>query len=44
MIAEVLKSEHTGCSIEECRHGIVRDGAQSGTVDPMVINNSQMVS
>lgn len=44
MTAEALRKGGTGCSIEECRHGMIRHGAQAGTGKPVVINNSSTVS
>lgn len=33
-IAEALRSGSTGWSIEECRQGMIRDGAQADAADP----------
>ena len=34
MIAGALSSGDVGCSTEEYRYGMVKDGAQAGTGDP----------
>lgn len=41
--AEVMKSRDTECSVEEHGQGVIRDGAQAVTGDPLAINNSLMV-
>ena len=42
--AEVLRSRDTGCSAEEHGQGVIRDGAQAVTGDPLAKNSSPMVS
>jgi len=39
-----LESGGTGCSVKELRHGMVRDGAVTGTGGHMAINGPPMTS
>jgi len=41
MRAEALRTGSTGQRIEEHRHGVIRDGAQAGTVDPTLETTQQ---
>lgn len=45
-IMEALRSGNTGCRMEKCRYGMIRDvaQAQAGTGDPTVIHSSPTVS
>lgn len=44
MATEALRGGGTGRGEEERRHGMVTEGAQAGTGDPLVINNPPMAS
>lgn len=39
-----FESRDTGCNVEECRQGMIKEATQGGSREPRAINNSTTVS
>lgn len=44
MIVETLRNGDKGCSVQDYRHGMVKDGAQTDTRDAMARNKSLVIN